>query len=134
MKNIEKLYEVLGELLYAVAKADGVIQAEEKNAMETFFRSHSFGEDVKWSFNYEVSKDLSMLDIYNKVINFCHSYGPAPEYVEFIEAMKVIAKAAEGISEQESKIINSFSKDLLARFQADMDKLNNFEKDMSAEE
>jgi len=126
MKKIDKLYEVLGELLYAVAKADGFIQDEEKEKLKELFKDHGFGSDIVWSFEYEESKSKPIDEIYNKVINFCHSYGPAPEYEEFIKAMKIIAEATEGINEEEAKIIDSFSKDLLERFQRDIDKLRDF--------
>ncbi len=129
MKREEKLYEVLGELLYAVAMADGVIQAEEKNALHNFFSNHAMGEDVIWSFEYEETKKPPVDSIYTKVIDYCHSYGPSPIYVEFMDAMQVIAKAANGIDESESKILNSFSVDLLARFQRDADKLLNRDED-----
>ena len=123
MKKEEKIYDVLGEMLYVVAMADGVIQTEEVDALQKFFASHSMGEEVIWSFEYEESHKTELEIVYNKVIDFCHNYGPSPVYVEFIEAMKVIAKAADGINEQESKYINSFSADLLERFQRDADKL-----------
>lgn len=129
MKKIDKLYEVLGELLYAVAKADGFIQDEEKEKLKELFHDHGFGSDIVWSFEYEESKSKPIDEIYNKVINFCHSYGPAPEYEEFIKAMKIIAEATEGINEEEAKIIDSFSKDLLERFQRDIDKLRDFHKE-----
>ncbi|TRX66384.1 TerB family tellurite resistance protein [Carboxylicivirga sp. M1479] len=131
MKKIEKLYEVLGELLYAIAKADGIVQSEEKERLKELFNNHAFGSDIVWSFEYEVSKSTPIDEIYNKVINFCHSYGPAPQYDEFIKAMKIIAEAADGIQEGEAKIIESFSKDLLERFQRDTDKLRNYQKDLS---
>ena len=84
MKKVEKLYEVMGELLYAVAMADGVIQPEEKEALKKLLRNHMSEEDILWSFEYEESKNSSVEEIYNKVINFCHNYGPAPQYNEFI--------------------------------------------------
>ena len=34
MTDKEKLYETLGELLYAVALADGIIQKSEKNSLK----------------------------------------------------------------------------------------------------
>ncbi len=123
MKKEEKIYDVLGEMLYVVAMADGVIQKEEKDALQIFFKNHSQGEDVLWSFTYEESHMSDIDIIYNKVIDFCHNFGPSPVYVEFIDAMKVIAEAANGIDDTESVIIDSFSKDLLARFQRDADKL-----------
>lgn len=122
MTNQEKLYEVLGELLYAIAKADGIIQDEEKQALNELLSKHSWASEIKWSFNYEESKNSTTEDIYNKVLNFCHSYGPTPVYEEFIDAMKFVANASDGIDENESKMINSFSKDLIARFQSDLDR------------
>jgi tellurite resistance protein len=123
MRKEEKIYEVLGEMLYVVAMADGVIQVEEKDALQKFFGNHSQGEDVVWSFEYEESHKSSIDDVYNKVIDYCHNYGSSPVYVEFITAMQTIAEAANGIDDNESKIINSFSNDLLERFQKDAEKL-----------
>lgn len=123
MTEKEKLYEVLGELLYVIAKADGVIQNEERDALKKLLKNHSWASDVNWSFNYEESKNSSAEEIYKKVIIFCQSYGPTPEYDEFIDAMKFVANASEGIDESESQIINSFSKDLITRFQRDLDQI-----------
>ena len=123
MTKEEKLYEVLGELLYAIAKADGVIQSAEKKALTDLLKNHPNSSGIIWSFEYEVSKETSIDEIYKKVINYCHSYGPSPIYNEFIEAMHVLAEASEGLHEKESKIIESFSKDLLDRFRSDAERL-----------
>ena len=92
MKANEKLYETLGELLYAVAKADGVIQKEETDKLDQLLASHPWVKEIKWSFNYEVSKNSSVEEIYKKVISFCQGYGPSIVYPEFIDSMKAIAK------------------------------------------
>ena len=123
MSKKEELYETLGELLFVIAKSDGVIQEEEQNALTKILEKHSWASEIKWSFQYESSKNSTVEEVYNKVINACHSYGPTPEYEEFIEAMKLVADASDGIDENESKIINSFSADLIARFQKDIDRL-----------
>lgn len=128
MEKEEKLYEVLGELLYAIAKADGVVRLEEKEALSKLLKNHPLGNDIIWSFEFEEDKNTSIDSIYDKVINYCHGYGASPIYVEFINAMKIIAEAANGIEDSESKIINSFSKDLMERFQRDADRLVNFER------
>lgn len=130
IKDKEKLYEVLGELLYAVAKADGVVQAEEKDALKLFFKNHPWASGIEWSFEYEESKNSNIETIYKKTINYCHAYGPAPEYEEFIKAMKAIADASGGIDAEESKLIESFSADLLQRFKNDMDKLIKLEDEI----
>jgi len=123
MTEQEKLYETLGELLFAVAKADGVIQDEERESLSELLKNHPWASEIKWSFNYEENRNSSVEDIYNKVISYCHSYGPTPVYEEFIDAMKFVASASQGIDESESKIISSFSKDLIGRFQRDLEKL-----------
>lgn len=128
MKKEEKLYEVLGELLFAVAKADGVIQEEEKVALKNLLENHPLGTEILWSFEYEESKNTTIDEVYNKVINYCHSYGPTPIYEEFIKSMKIIAEAAEGVDANEEKIINSFSKDLLERFQQDANRLADYNR------
>ena len=121
MTDKEQLYETLVELLFTVAKADGVIQDEEKEALNKLLVNHSSEKEIKWSFNYEVNKDSSVEDTYKKVIDFCKNYGPAPEYVEFIASMKTITNATNGIDKDESTIIYSFSNDLITRFQKDLD-------------
>ncbi|NVK66305.1 MAG: TerB family tellurite resistance protein, partial [Flavobacteriales bacterium] len=70
MTEQEKLYEVFGELLYAIAKADGIIQPEEKDALGELLQKHAWASEIKWSFNYEASKNSSVEEVYNKVINF----------------------------------------------------------------
>ncbi|PWJ44543.1 TerB family tellurite resistance protein [Sediminitomix flava] len=124
MVDKEKLYETLGELLYVVAMADGVIQKEEKEALNKLFENHTWASEIIWSFEYEEAKHSSVEEVYNKVINVCHAHGPAAEYTEFVSAMKIIADAADGIDENEQKVIRSFSTDLIERFQRDLDRFN----------
>ncbi|WP_044208997.1 TerB family tellurite resistance protein [Flammeovirga sp. OC4] len=121
MSDKEKLYEILGELLFVVAKADGVIQEEEKAVLENYFKDHPYGEDIRWSFNYEAQKDTPVEDVYNKVIDYCKHYGPTNEYQEFIKAMEVVAEAADGVDDNETAVMQSFSHDLLTRFKKDLE-------------
>jgi uncharacterized tellurite resistance protein B-like protein len=125
MTETERLFEVFGELLYAMAMADGVIQEEEITALEEILENHPWSTSVKWSFDYESGKSSDVEIVYNKVINFCHSHGPSAHYPDFISAMEKIAAAADGIDPKESAMIASFSTDLIARFQRDLDKKNN---------
>lgn len=121
MTDKEKLYETLGELLYVVAKADGVIQTEERAALKEILKGHEWANQIEWSFNYEESKQPTIDDLYNKVITVCHRIGPSPVYDEFIKSMKILAEASDGIDKDESKIIRSFSNDLIARFKKDIE-------------
>ncbi len=127
MTDKERLYETLGELLYAVALADGVIQQQEKDMIESILKDHPWAGQIKWSFDYERTHGMSVKEVYKKAISFCQSYGPAPEYADFIDAMRLVAMAADGIDAAESGIIENFSKDLIAQFQKDIDRLKETE-------
>ena len=124
----EKLYETLGELIYAVAIADGIIQPSEIERLEEILQNHPWGSQIKWSFDYEKNKLPDLDKIYSKVINYCHKYGPAPEYEEFLDIIRNIADISDGIDDHEQKIISNFSKDLIERFKADLDRgVNRYE-------
>ena len=123
MTDKERLYEALGELLYAVTKADGIVHKEQLDALKEIVQNHHWASNIQWSFDYEMSKDSSVEDTYKKVINFCHGYGPTAEYEEFIDLMNKIAIANGVVDEKEQEIINSFTKDLTERFKKDIEKL-----------
>ena len=124
MKSTDKLYEAFGELLYVVAMADGKIQEEELKAMEAKLSGHPWGEDIKWSFDYEVKKNNNVEDLYKKVITYCEMHGPEKEYQFLMEMVEDVAKASAGIDEQEEKIMSAFVQDLTERFKKDIDRIN----------
>lgn len=121
MTEKERLYEALGELIYVVAMADGVVQKEEMEALTSILEGHSWAENIQWSFDYEQNKGHDIEALYQKVIHTCHNYGPSPIYVEFIETMTQIARASNGIEKSEEEIITSFSTDLVSRFKLDLE-------------
>lgn len=118
----EKLYEALGELLYAVAIADGVVQDEERTALEKILNNHPWASSIKWSFDYEMKKEAEVELLYDRAITACHAYGPSPVYKEFADLMRELAKAAEGVDEREEELIKTFSQELQERFEADLER------------
>jgi len=123
----EKLFEAFGELIYVVAMADGVVQESEKEAFETLMEGHPWSKDVVFSFNYELKRENDIDSLYQKVLNLCHAYGPSPDYPEFIAVLERVATASDGIDAEEKARIDGFSRDLLARFNADIDALKESE-------
>ena len=123
MDDKAKLYETLGELLYVITMADGSIQAEEKSKLEEILGQHPYGKEVLWSFNYEQKKASSIENLYKKVINYCHTHGPTHEFEEFISMMETLAESSNGIDQDESKVMKSFSADLIARFRKDIENM-----------
>jgi tellurite resistance protein len=120
MTDKNALYETLGELLYVIAMADGVIQKEEKEAIADIFRDHKWAMDIVWSFKVEELKNSNLEEVYDRAIKFCRAYGPAQEYSEFLEAMELIAQAAGGVDANEEKRLKLFAMDIKHRFELDM--------------
>ena len=71
-----RLYDAFGEIIYAVAIADGLIQKEEVKVIEERLAQFSWGNDAKWSFNWERKKETELKDAYLKArcLYFPHHY------------------------------------------------------------
>lgn len=124
MSNHEKLYEAFGELLYVVAMADGFIQASEITALEKVLEEHPWAADIKWSFDYERKKESNIEEVYAKVLDYCIYAGPQAEYQNMMDVMEAIAKASNGIDDEEEKVMNTFIETLTKRFKEDIEKLS----------
>ncbi|SDL08671.1 Tellurite resistance protein TerB [Catalinimonas alkaloidigena] len=122
MTDKEKLYETLGELMFAVAMADGMIQDAEMKTMHQILDRHPWASTIRWSFDYERAKQSSVEENYQKAIAVCHRHGPAPEYHEFIDVMQKIAEANGTVAPEEAHLIQSFSHDLTERFRRDLER------------
>ncbi len=114
--NKEQLYSALGELIYAVAKADGLVQEEETSKLDELLLAHPWSSDIKWSFNYEHNKNNSVEEAYNKALETCKNYGQSEEYTFLFELLAAIAEASEGIDEKEQSIIDRFQQELKEHF------------------
>lgn len=124
MTDKEKLYEVMGELIYAIAMADGEIQESEKKAIDDILKNHKWASNIKWSFDYEKENHHSVREVYHKVMSYCINHGPSEEYIEFVDVMIRVAEASNGIDEEEMSLINEFSFKLSEKFQEDLDQLH----------
>ncbi len=110
--NIDKLYEAFGELVYAVAKADGVIQDTEVARLKEMLRGYSGADDIIWSFNYEQGKEHDLKHAYEKALDVMIQYGPFEDYPKLIEILKSVAEASDGIDDNERILIERFEDDL----------------------
>jgi uncharacterized tellurite resistance protein B-like protein len=120
MVTKEKLYEAFGELIYAVAKADGIVQGEEVEALEKILKSHSWAQDIIWSFKYEAEKNHSIDYVYKKAMDIFKEHGPASEYDQLISVLQAVAKASQGVSTDEKGVINKFQYELIEKFKKDL--------------
>jgi uncharacterized tellurite resistance protein B-like protein len=125
MGKLERLYDVFGDLLYVVAKADGIVQKEEVAVLERVIAKHPWAKEIEWAFNYDLEKNTSVDYLYNKVIDFCHEFGPNPEYKFLVDVLEEVANASGKINKKEMVVINKFTTELTNRFKKDLDKLEN---------
>ncbi len=120
--NKERLYDAFGELIYALAMADGLIQPEELKALNTILQGHPWGSQIKWSFDYESNKKIDLKEVYKKALDTFTSHGPDKEYAYLVEILQKVAQASDGIDETEQEIIERFQKDLKENFISEMEK------------
>jgi hypothetical protein len=114
-----ELYDAFGELIYALAKADGVIQGEEITALEDIVKDHPWASEITWSFKYEKRNDKPLSEVYDKALMICQEYGACPDYPFLFEVLDKIAAAAEGVHDKEQKVIDNFKKELMEKFMND---------------
>lgn len=119
--NKEQLYEAFGELIYAVAKADGLIQNEEVDTLRDLLEQHAWAKDVEWSFNYEVKKQNDIKDAYQRALDTFREFGPSSEYEYLIDILEKVADASDGIDTEEKDIIDGFQTDLKSKFIEDLE-------------
>ena len=116
MVNKEKLYESFGELIYAVAMADGEVQEEEKQELISWVKGYNWGDQVLWSFNYEESRKQEVKSAYDKAFSVMEEHGPFPEFYEFMDLLDKVAAASDGIDQEERKLIDRFRSELQESF------------------
>lgn len=116
----EQLYDAMGELIYALAMADGIIQSEELSELEKLLLSHPWSASIKWSFDYEQQKNNPLDFAYNKALQTCKDYGPSEEYAFLMEVLKNIAEASNGVVKEEAQLINRFKEELTNYFRENL--------------
>jgi len=121
MVSKTKLYDAFGELIYAIAIADGMIQQEELDSLETILKGHPWAKEIQWSFDYEHRKQHNLMETYNKAVETLKDHGPSEEYVYLIEVLGEVAAASNGFEKKEGMLISNFQKLLKAHFKDTME-------------
>lgn len=112
----EKLYDALGELIYAVAKADGLVQPSETDKLHELLMGHSWSREIQWSFDYEHRHDITVGEAYAKALDTCKAYGPTEEYAFLFEVLRAVAEASHGVDTNEREVIQRFKRELKEHF------------------
>lgn len=116
MVSQARLHDAFGEIIYAVAIADGLIQEEELKVIDEKLADFSWGEDAKWSFNWERKKETQLKEAYLKALHTLKENGPTPNYYDLINILEEVAKASDGFERKEGQVISIFNKTLKAHF------------------
>lgn len=121
MNSVERLYYALGELAYAVAKADGQINFEERNKL------HDIVVKGAKCHNYEFNVSEIIFHILQKenIFNVEDSYRSAMREIkanskyltddmkaEFAAVLDKVARAFNSITKEERELIERFRKDI----------------------
>ena len=112
----EKLYDALGELIYALALSDGSIQEAELVKLRELLIEHPNAQAIQWSFDYEQNSQASLEEAYQKALETCKNYGPTQEYVFLFDALEAVAKASDGMDAKELAVIERFKQELKEHF------------------
>ncbi|MEZ4885371.1 MAG: hypothetical protein R3E32_11635 [Chitinophagales bacterium] len=119
--NKNRLYDAFGELIYAVAKADGLVQTKELDALHTILSGHPWAKEIQWSFDYENKKNHSVEEAYKKAVDICKENGPDPDYEFLFEVLEEVSKASGKVEMSETDVIEGFTSELKERFIRDIE-------------
>lgn len=119
---IQNIHVAMGSLAYAIAKADGVIQEEEKAtikklAQKEFELSDADNEWISNMFNKLEKDNTSLDDAYNFAIDTLdanrHDYDFTPSVkTKCISFMEKVSESFDGISFEELQVIERFKVDI----------------------
>ena len=118
----QNIYSAMGNLAYAVAKADGIIQNEEKEVIRNTAQEILFTEEISNDFIDKMfetleEKNISAADAYNYALDVLEANRNDYDFYtstknKCILFLESIADSFQGSSAQELEIINQLKKDL----------------------
>ncbi len=109
MANKEKVFEAFGELLYAVARAEGKVRKDTAEQVEALLEKYTWASDAIWSFKYEKKRKNTFEETYEHAIDTFVSHGPMAEYETFFELL-------DELSEESHPLLGSRGKKILTNF------------------
>ena len=116
MVSKTRLYDAFGELIYAVALADSMIQEAEISVLEKVLAGHPWSKEIRWSFDYELKRENQLMDTYHKALETLKENGPHADYAYLVEVLEAVAEASDGFHKKEGQIISNLQKSLKSHF------------------
>jgi uncharacterized tellurite resistance protein B-like protein len=119
---LQNIHIAMGSLAYAIAKADGVIQEEEKVtikslAQQEFELSDTDNEWISNMFNKLEKDNISLEDAYNYAIDTLDANRYDFDFTDAVKSkcikfMEKVSESFDGISGEERVIIDRFKQDM----------------------
>ncbi len=132
MANKEKVYEAFGELLYAVARAEGKVKKDTVEQLEKLLEKYSWANDAIWSFKYEKNRKNTFEEAYDHALDVFTENGPMAEYETFFELLDELSEESHPLLGVRGKrVLTNFKRKLHRNF---MENENIFSNDEPEEE
>ena len=120
MEAKQRLFYALGQLAYAVARADGKVQAEEEKKLHEIISAAAKKEDIDYDFAETIFQILDRDHVdsirsYEWAMNeirACSEFLSHPLKEKFLRIIEAVGQAYPPITEEEKKLIQNASKDL----------------------
>ena len=119
---LQNIHIAMGSLAYAIAKADGVIQEEEKQtikklAQNEFELSEADNEWISTMFNKLEKENISLDEAYSYAIDTLNANRFDYDFTDTIKAkcisfMEKVSESFDGISGEEQQVIDRFKEDM----------------------
>ncbi|HVD98818.1 MAG TPA: TerB family tellurite resistance protein [Cytophagaceae bacterium] len=119
---LQNIHIAMGSLAYAIAKADGIIQEEEKKmiqqlAQKEFELSDTDNEWISSMFNKLEKENISLDEAYNYAIDTLDANRYDFDFTDSVKSkcisfMEKVSESFDGISGEERQIIDRFKQDM----------------------
>lgn len=130
MANKEKVFEAFGELLYAVARAEGKVRKDTAEQVESLLEKYTWASDAIWSFKYEKDRKNTFEETYEHAIDTFVAHGPMAEYETFFELLDELSEESHPLlGNRGKKILVNFKRKLNRKFLENKDIFSNEEFD-----
>jgi hypothetical protein len=128
MANKEKVFEAFGELLYAVARAEGKVRKDTAEQVAQLLDKYTWASDAIWSFKYEKDHKTTFEETYDQALDTFVEHGPMEEYKNFFELLDELSDDAHPLlGNRGKKILINFKRKLNRKFMENEDIFSNDE-------
>lgn len=109
MENLDKnVLDAFGRIIYAVAKSDGEVQAEETAVIQDIIDNHTWAQEMELSFAIESALDEDANEVFDEAIETFKFNEIGSHAKEFVDLLEKIAEAHDGIVSEEEVLIDKF--------------------------